>query len=109
MSDLSLTRIFASEHSYPTPTRNHLSMHNREASKRAMYGATKASKVRFGKRLPDGTTIMGAAPLTQTEAQIRAEELANIRMDASLRAERIRATLSKQAEALQTDSWAHKV
>lgn len=107
MSELSLTRIFAAEHSYPTPTRNHLSMHNREASKRAMYGATKASKVRFGKRLPDGTTIMGAAPLTESAARTRAEELANIRMEASLRAERIRNML--KSNAVETDSWAHKV
>lgn len=104
MHPLDQTRIYMSEHSYPTPTRNHLSMHNREASKRKMYGATRAGEIRFGKRLDDGTSVM--APTASERTQARIEELANIRMDAQLRAERIRASLNGQIA--ETDSWAHK-
>lgn len=105
MHPLDQTRIHMSEHSYPTPTRNHLSMHNREASKRKMYGATRGGEVRFGIRLPSGTSVMA---LTDSEvAQARAEELANIRMDAQLRADRIRERLA--GHVTETDSWAHKV
>lgn len=120
MNPIEQTRIHMSEHSYPTPTRNHLSMHNREASKRRMYGATRGSEVRIGisTRTPirndrneivgfadDGVTVMA---LTDSEiAQARDEELANIRMDAQLRADRIRQRLA--GHITETDSWAHKV
>jgi hypothetical protein len=106
MSDLTLTRIFAAEHSYPTPTRNHLSMHNREASKRAMYRPTQAGKVRFGKRLPDGTTVMGPAPISQDAATRRREELANEAIERAERAKRITAMVT--ATQAESDSWAHK-
>lgn len=104
MSHLENTRTLAAEHSYPEPTRNHLSMHNREASKRRMYGATRASEVRFGIRTPEGQSIMA---LTDSEvAQARKEELANIRLNAAQRAADLRNMVN--ARMAETDSWAHK-
>jgi hypothetical protein len=105
MNPIEQTRIHMSEHSYPTPTRNHLSMHNREASKRRMYGATRAGEIRFGKVAADGTHVM--APTASEQTRIRMEELANIRMDAALRMADIRERLNKSV--VHADSWARKV
>lgn len=104
MNDLSLTRIFAAEHSYPTPTRNHLSMHNREASKRKDGRPTKAGEVRFGIIAPDGTRVMAE---TATEKHTRRqEELANIALE---RQQRSKALADKVAELMaETDTWASK-
>lgn len=104
MSDLSMTRIHAAEHSYPTPTRNHLSMHNREASKRAMHRPTKGGEVRIGIRTPDGTTVMG---MTDSEVEaVRRAERENRLFDI---AERKRRMMNNLAERMaEIDSWAHK-
>ena len=103
MNPITQTRIYMSEHSYPTPTRNHLSMHNREAAKRKVAGPTKASEVRFGIR-KDGVDTM--AP-TATEAwQARKEELVNLAME---RAERKAALIKLVHEQMaETDNWANK-
>ena len=103
MNPIMQTRIYMSEHSYPTPTRNHLSMHNREASKRKMYGATRASEVRHGIR-KDGVTVMG---MTDTEkAQARMDELANLRMEREQRMAAIHEMLN--ASVAHADTWARK-
>ena len=102
MSHLENTRTLAAEHSYPEPTRNHLSMHNREASKRKLYNATRAGEVRFGIRLPSGQSVMA---LTDSEvAQARKEELDNIRL---MQAER-KARMMTGYKPAEIDSWAHK-
>jgi hypothetical protein len=104
MHPLDQTRINMSEHSYPTPTRNHLSMHNREAAKRKSYGATRGSEVRFGIRLPSGQSVMA---LTDSEVeQARKEELTNLRLEAEERKARILRNV--HAQMAETDSWAHK-
>jgi hypothetical protein len=99
------TRILHAEHSYPTPTRNHLSMHNREAAKRKLMGATRASEVRFGIRTPGGLTVMEAETTSERHAR-RQEELANLALDRKLRNEAMNAKLTKLAA--DVDSWAHK-
>jgi len=104
MHPLDQTRIHMAEHSYPTPTRNHLSMHNREASKRKSYGATRGSEVRFGIRLPSGQSVMA---LTDSEVeQARKEELTNLRLEAEERKARILRNV--HAQMAETDSWAAK-
>lgn len=104
MSHLELTRTLLAEHTYPEPTRNHLSNHNREASKRKLYSPTKAGEVRFGKRLPDGTSVMGELPSEKHKR--RAEELAIINADkAARKAKLIKMVHDQMAE---TDNWANK-
>jgi len=104
MNPLSNTRIYASEHSYPQPTRNHLSTQERERAKRKLGRQTKGSEIRFGIRTPDGTTVMG---LTDSEKhQRRAEELANIIADKQARKDKL--TQMVHAQMAVTDNWANK-
>lgn len=104
MNPITQTRIRMSEHSYPTPTRNHLSLHNREAAKRKLSGKTKAGEVRFGIRTPDGTTVMG---LTDSElAKRRQDELMDKALERKQRADDLRNMV--YARMAETDSWAHK-
>lgn len=104
MSDLSLTRTMLAEHSYPTPTRNHLSMHNREAAKRAMNRKTRAGEVRIGIRSPEGLTVMGTT--ASEDAQRRQMELLDKALE---RKQRQQATMDRLNESqARIDSWAHK-
>jgi hypothetical protein len=78
-------------------------MHNREASKRRMYGATKAGEVRHGIITPDGTVVMG---YTDSElAAIRRRELDDMLAEREARKLRMRAMV----KPTEYDSWAHKV
>lgn len=104
MPDLSLTRTLIAEHSYPTPTRNHLSQHNREAAKVRDGRKTRASEVSIGYRCEDGTTIMfGTA---SQRAEYRRQELENERLRKAEHARRIQEIVTPTIA--ETDSWAHK-
>jgi hypothetical protein len=103
MSDLSNTRTLEAEHTYPTPTRNLLSMHNREAAKRTMGRPGKTGEVRRGYRTPEGNSVMF---LTDSEvAAIRQAELQNKLLDRQMRKAEMMAKLN--ARMAEIDSWAH--
>jgi hypothetical protein len=93
------------EHSYPTPTRNHLSMHNREAAKRKLNGRTRASEVRIGIRTPDGNSYMGTT--ASEDAKRRQDELLDKALERKQRADALKQLVYEQMA--ETDSWAHKV
>lgn len=105
MSDLSLTRLHWAEHSYPQPTRNHLSQQQREASKARVPSKPKATEVRYGYRAKDGTTYL--FPTATERQQARNEDNANKRLMRQQAAERLNAIVSRQAA--EVDSWARKV
>lgn len=104
MNSITETRIHMSEHSYPTPTRNHLSMHNREAAKRRDGRPTQASEVRIGIRTPDGNSYMGTT--ASEDAKRRADELAYRALVKKQRADALKQRVYEQMA--ETDSWAHK-
>lgn len=104
MLDLTLTRIFLAEHSYPTPTRNHLSQHARELAKARVPVKPKATECRYGYRAKDGTNYM--FPTASEREQYRREELANQRLERVYAAERLSTIVGTQTA--DVDSWAHK-
>ena len=104
MPDLSLTRTLIAEHSYPTPTRNHLSQHNREAAKVRDGRKTRASEVSIGYRCEDGTSIMFGTATQRAEA--RRMELVDKALERKQRNERLMQQLNENAA--RVDSWAHK-
>ncbi len=104
MPDLSLTRTMIAEHSYPTPTRNHLSMHNREAAKVRDGRKTRASEVSIGYRCEDGTSIMFGTATQRAEA--RRMELEDKALERKQRSEALVKMVHDQMA--ETDSWAHK-
>lgn len=106
-SALETTRLHMAEHSYPTPSRNHLSNRNADAAKACHVTngtRTVATRVRHGIRLPDGTIVYR----TRSDAQMTArdEELANLEFDRRERAKRLAEMVNKSRAEI--DTWASK-
>lgn len=101
MNPLFNTRIMHAEHSYPQPTRNHLSQQQRERAKRSYAGSTQASEVRFGIRLPSGATVM--------DAETASQRLARLQDEKAVRDEIIARTKTDAYAAMaEIDTWAKK-
>lgn len=104
MPDLSLTRIYAAEHSYPTPTRNHLSQQQRELAKARVPVKPKATELRCGYRAKDGTTYM-----FPTASEMEAHRKLVLADEALARKQRLQSTIDRLNESTaRIDSWAHK-
>jgi len=104
MNPLANTRTLEAEHSYPTPTRNLLSMHNREAAKRKMGRATQAGELRCGYRATDGTNYL--FPTESELAQAREHDRMNKVLE---RQQRQAALMQKLNDSMaRIDSWASK-
>ena len=106
-SPLETTRLHMAEHSYPTPTRNHLSNRNADAAKacRITNGTrTVATRVRHGVKLPDGTIVYR----TRSDAQMTDAELdrANAELERRERAKRISDMINRTR--VEPDTWAKK-
>lgn len=95
------------EHSYPTPSRNQLSGHNRESAKACVITngtRTVATRVRHGVRLPDGTIVYR----TRSDAQMTDADWDRLNRleDKRQRAQRISDMVS--GRIAQVDTWASK-
>lgn len=94
------------EHSYPTPTRNHLSNRNADAAKACAVtsgGRTIATSVAHGIRLHDGTIVYYTIA---DKAAAAREDLENKQLERAQRKARIAAMMASNTAA--TDHWAHK-
>lgn len=93
MASTDTARLLWAEHSYPAPTRNHLSQRNADAAKRnpVMSGKrTVAGPVRTLRIKPDGTRV----PYVKSGRQYTDAEL--ILIDRELRKQELRDRLAKQ-------------
>lgn|SRR5262245_12136438 len=96
--DPSRARTVFSEHTFPAPTRNILSEHQREAAKRTH---SIKQRVYFGIRTPDGDFIMRGR--TEEQHQARAEELANLAIERAERKARLDEMMANHAAKM--DHW----